>query len=43
MQATIDIRLFNSAKMKEHKFNRLLEIVQEEVQGEFPQAIVRVR
>ena len=24
MQATIDIRLFNSAKMKEHKFNRLL-------------------
>lgn len=43
MQATIDIRLFNSAKMKQHKFDRLMEIVQEYVEDEFPQAIVRVR
>lgn len=43
MQATIDIRLANMQKMKEHKFNRLLEIVQEEVQDAFPQAIVRTR
>ena len=35
MQATIDIRLFNSAKMKEHKFNRFLEIVQEELKVNF--------
>nr|WP_314741937.1 DinI-like family protein [uncultured Haemophilus sp.] len=43
MQATIDIRLFNSAKMKQHKFDRLMEIVQEYVEEEFPKAIVRVR
>lgn len=43
MQATIDIRLFNSAKMKQHKFDRLMEIVQENVADEFPQAIVRVK
>lgn len=43
MTATIDIRIANTQKMAEDKFNRVLEIVQERVSEEFPQAIVRVR
>lgn len=43
MQATIDIRIANTQKMKEHLFNRLLDIVEEKVSDEFPDAIVRVR
>ena len=43
MQATIDIRIANTQKMKDHKFDRLLEIVEEELAKEFPKAIVRAR
>lgn len=43
MQATIDVRLANMAKMSEEKFQRMLEIVQEALSDEFPSAIVRVR
>lgn len=43
MAATIDIRLTNLQKLDEHKFNRMLEIVQEEISNAFPQAIVNVR
>ena len=43
MQATINIRIANTQKMKDHKFDRLLEIVEEEVAKEFPKTIVRVR
>lgn len=43
MAATIDIRLANLQKLDEHKFNRMLEIVQEEISNAFPQAIVNVR
>lgn len=43
MTISIDIRIANLHKMDETKFSRMLEIVQEKVSGEFPQAIVRVR
>ena len=43
MQATIDIRIANTQKMTDHKFDRLLEIVEEELAKEFPKAIVRAR
>jgi hypothetical protein len=43
MQATIDIRIANTQKMKDRKFDRLLEIVEEELAKEFPKAIVRAR
>lgn len=43
MSATIDIRMANLQKMKEDKFNRMLEIVEDKVSDAFPQAIVRVR
>ena len=43
MQATIDIRIANTEKMKDRKFDRLLEIVEEELAKEFPKAIVRAR
>jgi hypothetical protein len=43
MQATIDIRIANTQKMKDHTFDRLLEIVEEELAKEFPKAIVRAR
>lgn len=42
-QATIDIRLANMQKMEQHKFNRLLAILQTEVEKAFSDAIVRVR
>lgn len=43
MAATIDIRMTNLQKMPEDKFQRMLEIVEEQISNEFPQAIVRVR
>lgn len=43
MNATIDIRLANSQKMQTDKFERMLEILEEKVSEQFPQAIVRVR
>ncbi|MDG6230529.1 DinI-like family protein [Glaesserella parasuis] len=43
MQATIDIRLANLQKMDQGKFNRLLDIVAEQVEKAFPNTIVRVR
>lgn len=43
MSATIDIRIANIQKMKEDKFSRMLEIVEQRVSEAFPQAIVRVR
>lgn len=43
MAATIDIRMTNLQKMQQDKFERMLEIVEEEVSKAFPQAIVRVR
>lgn len=43
MQATIDIRMPKPRGLEEEKYQRMLEIVQEEVADEFPEAIVRVR
>lgn len=43
MQATIDVRLANPQKMKENKYQRMMEILQTEIEKAFPQAIVRVR
>ncbi|WP_429945793.1 DinI family protein [Bibersteinia trehalosi] len=43
MTATIDIRIANMQKMEENKFARMMEIVEQRVGEEFPQAIVRVR
>lgn len=43
MQATINLRLANPQKLDQSKFDRLLEIVQGELEKEFPSAIVRVR
>lgn len=43
MNATIDIRIANVQKMTEDKFSRMLEIVEQRVSENYPQAIVRVR
>lgn len=43
MNATIDIRIANVQKMTEDKFSRMLEIVEQRVAENYPQAIVRVR
>lgn len=43
MQATIDVRLANPQKMKEDKYQRMIEILQAQIEKAFPQAIVRVR
>ena len=41
-QATIDIRLANMQKMEQHKFNRLLAILQTEVEKAFSDAILNL-
>ena len=38
-QATIDIRLANMQKMEQHKFNRLLAILQTEVEKAFSESM----
>lgn len=43
MAATIDVRLANTQQMKEQKFFRLMEILTECLEKEYPNAIVRVR
>lgn len=43
MQATIDIRMAKPRGLEEEKYQRMLEIVEEEVADAFPEAIVRVR
>ena len=43
MSASIDIRLAKPQQLDEQKYNRMLEIVEQNVSEAFPQAIVRVR
>ncbi|OOH92126.1 DinI family protein [Pasteurellaceae bacterium 15-036681] len=43
MSATIDIRLAKPQGFDQHKFERMLEIVEERTSKAFPTAIVRAR
>jgi DNA-damage-inducible protein I len=43
MQATIDIRMPKPFGLKDEKYQRMMEIMQESVADEYPNAIVRVR
>lgn len=43
MNASIDIRMANLAKLPEEKYTRMLEIIQQKTSEAYPETIVRVR